>query len=103
MLGEALAEAPGLGVAPGEARFQLELAERYWRVHQEAKALATAKKIEGRFPSDPAVMSAVADLYLRWSKDDLALAAFERLARLHSFSQKKATMPRCVCPRVRFA
>ncbi|MBA3540707.1 MAG: HEAT repeat domain-containing protein, partial [Deltaproteobacteria bacterium] len=68
--------------APGEARFQIELAERYWRRGHEKKALETLTRLRGRFPSDPGVLSAIADMYTRWGKEDLAIAEFERLANL---------------------
>jgi HEAT repeat protein/predicted Zn-dependent protease len=68
--------------APGEASFQLELAERYRRSGELKRALDLLKKMEGRFGGDPGVQSAIADLYLRWGEDDLALAALARVARL---------------------
>ena len=55
--------------APGEARFQLDLAERYWRRGQEKKALDTLARLEGRFPQDAGVQrnlaTALADLRAR--------------------------------------
>ena len=49
--------------APGEARFQLELAERYWRRTMEKKALDTLARLQSRFPNDAGVLSAIADYY----------------------------------------
>ncbi len=69
-------------VAPGEPRFQLDLASRYWDHQQEAKAVALLKKMESRFPSDGSVYSAIADLYTRWGKEDLALQAYIRLTKI---------------------
>ncbi|HET9620327.1 MAG TPA: HEAT repeat domain-containing protein, partial [Kofleriaceae bacterium] len=68
--------------APGEARFQLDLAERYWRRGQEKKGLDTLTRLEQRFPQDTGVLSAIADLYMRWGKEDLAIVEYERLAKL---------------------
>ena len=39
-------------------------------------------RLEERFPSDPSVLGAIADFYTRWGKDDLAIAEYERLAKL---------------------
>ena len=69
-------------VAPGEPRFQLDLALRYWNRDQEKPALALLKKMESRFPGDGSVHAAVADLYTRWGKEDLALQAYLRLTRI---------------------
>jgi tetratricopeptide (TPR) repeat protein len=68
--------------APGEARFQLDLAERYWRRGQDKKALDALVRLEVRFPQDAGVLSAIADMYTRWGKEDLAIAEYERLAKL---------------------
>src|SRR5262249_18385807 len=46
------------------------------------KALEVLSRLEARFPSDAGVMSAIADLYQRWGKEDLAIAEYERLAKL---------------------
>ena len=46
---------------PGEARFQLELAERYWRRGEAKKALDALRRLETRFPGDAGVQSAIAD------------------------------------------
>src|SRR3954468_8094087 len=51
--------------APGEERFQLELAERYWRRGQEKEALQAPTRLEQRFPNEPGVLAAIADLYQR--------------------------------------
>ena len=68
--------------APGQERFQLELAERYWRRGQEKKALEALTRLEQRFPNEPGVLAAIADLYQRFGKEDLAIAQYERLAKL---------------------
>ncbi len=69
-------------IAPGEARFQLELGERYWRRGEEKKALEVLSRLEARFPETTNVLAAIADLYTKWNKDDLALGLYERLAKL---------------------
>jgi HEAT repeat protein/Tfp pilus assembly protein PilF len=68
--------------APGEARFQLELAERYWGRGQEKKAMDALQRLQARFPSDAGVISAIADIYQRWGKDAKAIEQYEILARL---------------------
>ncbi|MBC7973499.1 MAG: tetratricopeptide repeat protein, partial [Myxococcales bacterium] len=60
----------------------LDLAERYWRRGQEKRGLDTLARLEGRFPQDAGVLSAIADLYTRWGKEELAIAEYERLAKL---------------------
>jgi tetratricopeptide (TPR) repeat protein len=69
-------------VAPGEARFQLELAERLFRNGRTAEALAVLAKMEDRFKSFASVLSAVADLYSRWGKPDLAARAYEAASKV---------------------
>lgn len=54
-------------VAPGEARFQLELAERYWHRGDAKRARDALARLQVRFPRDPAVLSAIADLQQRWN------------------------------------
>ncbi|TMQ10071.1 MAG: tetratricopeptide repeat protein, partial [Deltaproteobacteria bacterium] len=39
-------------------------------------------RLEVRFPQDAGVLSAIADMYTRWGKEDLAIAEYERLAKL---------------------
>ncbi|MGE3459982.1 MAG: HEAT repeat domain-containing protein, partial [Kofleriaceae bacterium] len=39
-------------------------------------------RLQSRFPSDAGVLSAIADMYQRWGKEDLAIAEYERLAKL---------------------
>jgi tetratricopeptide (TPR) repeat protein len=53
--------------APGEARFQLELAERYWRRGDAKRARDALARLQARFPQDPGVTSAIADLQRRWN------------------------------------
>jgi tetratricopeptide (TPR) repeat protein len=60
-------------VAPGEARAQLELADRLWGRANRARALEIAARMEARFGSDAATLTAVGDLYERWGKLDLAV------------------------------
>jgi tetratricopeptide (TPR) repeat protein len=55
-------------VAPGEARFQLELAERYFRRGDTKRARDVLARLQARFPQDPAVLSAIGDLRQRWSQ-----------------------------------
>ncbi len=55
-------------VAPGEARFQLELAERCWRRGDARRARDVLARLQARFPNDPGVQSAIADLQQRWSQ-----------------------------------
>ncbi|MBL4632473.1 MAG: tetratricopeptide repeat protein [Kofleriaceae bacterium] len=69
-------------VAPGEPRFQLELAKRYWKNGNAKKAMAMAKKIESHFASDGGVVSALADMYSAWNKMDRAMAAYQKLVRI---------------------
>ncbi len=69
-------------VAPGEPRFQIELAERVFRKGDRARALALLKGVASRFYSDPGVHAALADLYSRWGEDKLALAEYEALTHL---------------------
>jgi len=69
-------------VAPGEPRIQLELADRYHKKNQRAKALALAKAISGRFPDDAGVHSALAEMYSRWNEEKLALHEYETLVRI---------------------
>jgi cellulose synthase operon protein C len=53
-------------VAPGEPRFQLDLAERYWRRGEATQARDVLARLQARFPQDPDVLSAIADLKRRW-------------------------------------
>ncbi|MCP4445520.1 MAG: tetratricopeptide repeat protein [Myxococcales bacterium] len=69
-------------VAPGEPRFQLELAKRYWKLGQIKQAMAMAKKIRARFSSDPGVVSSLADLYTGWEQPKESLDAYETLTRI---------------------
>lgn len=69
-------------VAPGEPRFQLEVARRYWKRGDTQKAIAMAKKVETRFAGDAGVIGSLADLYSAWNKADKALAAYQRLTRI---------------------
>ena len=70
--------------APGEARFQLELAERHSRRGAEGrkKALELLQKVAARFPGDPSVHSALAELYGRWGDSERAQREQELLAKL---------------------
>nr|MBA3452668.1 HEAT repeat domain-containing protein [Deltaproteobacteria bacterium] len=67
---------------PGEARFQLELSERYLRRGLEKKGMETLARLQGRFPNDAGVLSAIADIYQRWGKEKEAIEQYERLAKL---------------------
>ncbi len=69
-------------VAPGEPRFQLELAKRYWRLGQPNAAMSMAKKIQSHFSSDAGVIASLADLYSAWDKPKEALIAYETLTRI---------------------
>jgi tetratricopeptide (TPR) repeat protein len=69
-------------VAPGEPRFQLELAQRYWKLGNTKKAMAIARKIESRFSGDAGVVGSMADLYSGWEKPNEALAAYQKLTRI---------------------
>ncbi len=69
-------------VAPGEPRFQLELAQRYWKIGETKKAMAIAKKLESRFSGDAGVVGSMADLYDSWDKKSQALAAYQKLTRI---------------------
>tara|TARA_R110002096_G_scaffold143328_1_gene299140 strand:+ start:108796 stop:112920 length:4125 start_codon:yes stop_codon:yes gene_type:complete len=69
-------------VAPGEPRFQLELAKRYWKLGRVADAMGMAKKIQSHFSSDAGVISSLADLYSAWNKPKEALDAYETLTRI---------------------
>ena len=40
------------------------------------------QRLEQRFPSDAGVLSAIAEFYGRVGKEDLAIAEYERLAKL---------------------
>lgn len=81
--GEALKQYESvIRVAPGEPRFQLELAKRYWKLGQASAAMAMAKKIQSHFSSDAGVIASLADLYSAWNKPKEALAAYETLTRI---------------------
>jgi tetratricopeptide (TPR) repeat protein len=69
-------------VAPGEPRFQIDLAERYLKKGQRQKALALARQISARFGDDAGVHSALAELYSRWNEPKLALHEYETLVRI---------------------
>jgi cellulose synthase operon protein C len=69
-------------VAPGEPRFQIDLAERYLKRNQRAKGIALARAISGRFGDDPGVHSALAELFSRWNEPKLALHEYEILVRI---------------------
>jgi tetratricopeptide (TPR) repeat protein len=69
-------------VAPGEPRFRIELAERYFKRGDKARALAMLKDVGGHFPDDAGVHAALADLYSRWGEDARALREYETLTRI---------------------
>ena len=75
-----------LSAAPGDARFQLELADRYARRGKDKQATEVLARLQQRFPSDAGVIAAIADLYQRWGKEDLAIAQFEKLAKIRPFA-----------------
>src|SRR5579871_2076464 len=70
--------------APGEARFQLELAERYARGGSDGrkKAVDLLNRLSVRFPGDPSVHGALAELFTRWGDVQRAEREQEMLARL---------------------
>ncbi len=69
-------------VAPGEPRFRIQLAERYYKRGDKARALGLLKEVGGHFPDDAGVHSALADLYSRWGEDARALREYETLVRI---------------------
>ena len=69
-------------LAPGEPRYMLRLAERYWRAGKRKAALSLLRQCGNRFPNDGSVQIALADLYSRWSRPDLALRQYQILVRI---------------------
>jgi tetratricopeptide (TPR) repeat protein/HEAT repeat protein len=70
--------------APGDSRYQLELAERYARggAAGRKKAVDLLNRLSSRFPRDPSVHGALAELYTRWGDSERAQREHETLARL---------------------
>ncbi len=54
----------------------------YAKRGEDKKALEVMQRLEQRFPSDAGVLSAIAEFYGRVGKEDLAIAEYERLAKL---------------------
>ncbi len=69
-------------LAPGEPRYLLSLAEKYWRAGQRKKALAQLKVCGRRFPRDGSVQVRLADLYSKWGYPDLAMRQYQILVRI---------------------
>jgi cellulose synthase operon protein C len=70
-----------IAIAPGEPRYQLELAERLFRRNERANALALLRRCAARFAGDASVHASLADLYARWGESELALRESELLVR----------------------
>jgi cellulose synthase operon protein C len=70
-----------IAIAPGEPRYQLELAERLFRRGDRDKALALLRRCAARFAGDASVHASLGDLYARWGEAELALKESELLVR----------------------
>ena len=67
--------------APGDASLALELAERLWPKDQAA-AITVLTKLDPLAARDPSLQGAIADVYTKWGRHDLARRVIEKLARL---------------------
>ncbi|MCA9668824.1 MAG: HEAT repeat domain-containing protein [Myxococcales bacterium] len=60
-------------IAPGEPRYQLELAKRLYRAGKQNEAIAVLERLGARFRRDASVHSALADLFARWGDQKRAM------------------------------
>ncbi len=69
-------------IAPGEARIQIDLAQKYHRVGDTNKALPIAARLRKRFSGDPGTLAMLADIYTQWGKPKLAESTLLQLVRI---------------------
>ena len=69
-------------LAPGDARFTIELIERQFRTATKEEARAELDRAIARFSNNPSALGQLADLAGRWSENRRALDAWQRLLRL---------------------
>ena len=69
-------------LAPGEPRYLLRLAKKYWKARKRKKSIALLKRCGRRFPRDGSVHVALADLYTKWGQPNLAMEQYRVLVRI---------------------
>jgi len=69
-------------LAPGEPRYLLRLARMYWRRKDKRRAIGLLRTCGRKFSRDASVHTALADLYNKWGKPNLAFKEYQRLVRI---------------------
>jgi tetratricopeptide (TPR) repeat protein len=68
-------------IAPGESRYQFDLARLYFRDGDRKRGEAVLQQIRRRFARDPDVLVQLADVYMRFEMQDEALEIYKQLVR----------------------